>query len=580
MIEGSDALDATSCDTLQADLAASTRDTSLTLVRNPDYDPATDTTEARENLPDRFEFRINTNVDDIYDKIDGGRDRGRDRQRAAEGAPRVHAGRGAPAVPARQRRRPHLVPHDEPDAAAVRRHPRAQGRELRHGQGGPAHAPGAARCSARSRRTSSPTRCSTTRSPTTRPYRATGDAGDVAAAKDEMKQSKYDTDKDGICDAPECKDVLTVHGDRPAAPGRWCRSIEASLEKIGITLETRARSRTRTRRSRRRRQNVPISGAARLGQGLRRTRRRSIGPLFDGRSIIADGQHQLLARRRHAASRRKEIRRRGQLPRASRASTPTSTRARRSLGAASASPATGDLDKKLMDGGRAVGSVPLDATATTIIGPERDEVGVRPVRRDDRLRPRGGRRVSAVGATSSRRAAPARGAPDRLPASDSEMLMALHRPTARSGRSSWSSSSRWSRSSSSTCCPAGDPALRFAGQVADARRRSPGDPGAARPRQAVVRRSTAIFVKNFVTGDEYGWPGLGFSYDTPRPGQGRDHRARAADALADRRRRDHLARSWAWPSASSPPSSAARSSTGRRWASRSSASPRPSSGSA
>ena len=44
----------------------------MVLVRNPSYDPATDDTEARESLPDRFEFRINTNNDDIYDKIKAG----------------------------------------------------------------------------------------------------------------------------------------------------------------------------------------------------------------------------------------------------------------------------------------------------------------------------------------------------------------------------------------------------------------------------------------------------------------------------------------------------------------------------
>ncbi len=55
MIEGSDSSDATSCDTLKP-LSGFDPDTVLTLVRNPDYDPATDTPEARENLPDSFEF--------------------------------------------------------------------------------------------------------------------------------------------------------------------------------------------------------------------------------------------------------------------------------------------------------------------------------------------------------------------------------------------------------------------------------------------------------------------------------------------------------------------------------------------
>ena len=42
-------------------------------------------------------------------------------------------------------------------------------------------------------------------------------AGDVDAAMEEMKQSKYDTDEDGLCDAPECKGVLHIIRQRPPA---------------------------------------------------------------------------------------------------------------------------------------------------------------------------------------------------------------------------------------------------------------------------------------------------------------------------------------------------------------------------
>ena len=47
------------------------------------------------------------------------------------------------------------------------------------------------------------------------PYATENDAGDVEKAKEEMKQSKYDTDQDGLCDAPECKDVLFVNRNTP-----------------------------------------------------------------------------------------------------------------------------------------------------------------------------------------------------------------------------------------------------------------------------------------------------------------------------------------------------------------------------
>jgi peptide/nickel transport system permease protein len=60
--------------------------------------------------------------------------------------------------------------------------------------------------------------------------------------------------------------------------------------------------------------------------------------------------------------------------------------------------------------------------------------------------------------------------------------------------------------------PSGDPALRFAGRVP------------TEENIAIVREQLGldkpwyhqywIFLSNLVTGDEYGWPGLGFSYDT------------------------------------------------------------------
>jgi peptide/nickel transport system substrate-binding protein len=42
----------------------------LTLVRNPNYDPSTD--QYRKNYPDRFSFVINSNADDIYNKVQAG----------------------------------------------------------------------------------------------------------------------------------------------------------------------------------------------------------------------------------------------------------------------------------------------------------------------------------------------------------------------------------------------------------------------------------------------------------------------------------------------------------------------------
>ena len=58
----------------------------------------------------------------------------------------------------------------------------------------------------------------------------------LQAAKDEMAQSKYDTDGDGICDAPECKGVLSV-----GVVGRTAEASDAliaqNLAAIGVELD-------------------------------------------------------------------------------------------------------------------------------------------------------------------------------------------------------------------------------------------------------------------------------------------------------------------------------------------------------
>lgn len=71
------------------------------------------------------------------------------------------------------------------------------------------------------------------------PYRSARYAGDVRRAREEMRRSGYDTDGDGLCDVPACDGV--VHVGRSSAP--WSEMsgiIESSLRKIGIELDTRA----------------------------------------------------------------------------------------------------------------------------------------------------------------------------------------------------------------------------------------------------------------------------------------------------------------------------------------------------
>ena len=69
MIDGSDKLDISSCKT-QKPISGFNPNTGLNLVRNPNYDPATDDTEIRQSNPDRFEISVNTNLDNIFAKIE------------------------------------------------------------------------------------------------------------------------------------------------------------------------------------------------------------------------------------------------------------------------------------------------------------------------------------------------------------------------------------------------------------------------------------------------------------------------------------------------------------------------------
>ena len=71
MLEGADSLDITSCKTMKP-LPGFNPNQRLIMVRNPSYDEATDTPEARENFVDRWELTLNTNAQDIFDRVKSG----------------------------------------------------------------------------------------------------------------------------------------------------------------------------------------------------------------------------------------------------------------------------------------------------------------------------------------------------------------------------------------------------------------------------------------------------------------------------------------------------------------------------
>jgi peptide/nickel transport system substrate-binding protein len=75
------------------------------------------------------------------------------------------------------------------------------------------------------------------------PYSTPNAAGDIQKAMDEMKQSKYDTNQDGVCDAPECANILAVT-DREDPYPKQAALIAPTMEKIGLTFDVKELERT------------------------------------------------------------------------------------------------------------------------------------------------------------------------------------------------------------------------------------------------------------------------------------------------------------------------------------------------
>ena len=68
------------------------------------------------------------------------------------------------------------------------------------------------------------------------PFPSPGGAGDLDAAKREMSMSVYDSDRDGVCDAAACRDVLTLVNPRPGTQA-VAAAVAEDLEAIGIRLK-------------------------------------------------------------------------------------------------------------------------------------------------------------------------------------------------------------------------------------------------------------------------------------------------------------------------------------------------------
>jgi peptide/nickel transport system substrate-binding protein len=238
MIKGEDALDTSSCSSLKP-ISGYDPTKFMVLVRNPAYDPSTDNPADRENNVDGVIITIDTNTTDIYDKIQSG-------ELDGNGYP---AG-DPPATILNQ----YLTNPDLKDRLDVNSGDRTwyitmnlltppfddihvrkavnyviNKAALQKAWGGPSH--GQIGTSIEP-----PTVLPTTAD--FNPYPTPNNQGDLTAAMNEMKQSKYDSNHDGKCDASVCNNVLMVSRNI----SQWLDmdpTIQQDLAEIGINLKIR-----------------------------------------------------------------------------------------------------------------------------------------------------------------------------------------------------------------------------------------------------------------------------------------------------------------------------------------------------
>ena len=207
-------------------------DSFMYLERNPNYDQATD--ELRENNPDGYAFTINTNLDDIFNRVQQGD---------------IDLTHGAPPAAILQQylTNPDLQDnyHSDPgdrtwyitmnllappfDDVHVRR-----AVNLITNKDAILQATGG----------STTGEVATTIEPPAVLDQSAGydpypsGPGDPDAAKEEMSQSRYDSDGDGMCDDPVCNNVLMVN--RNVEPWtEYTPIMQESLGELGITLKVR-----------------------------------------------------------------------------------------------------------------------------------------------------------------------------------------------------------------------------------------------------------------------------------------------------------------------------------------------------
>jgi peptide/nickel transport system substrate-binding protein len=236
MLQGSDKLDITSCGAMKP-ISGYDPTKQMVMVRNPNYDQASD--DLRGNFVDGIDIQVNTNVDDIFNKV-------------LQGSLDGSLVDQPPATIVRQyltdetkKQYLHTNPGDRTwfismnllappfDDIHVRK-----AANLVMNKSGILRAWGGTTFGQIATHAIPPALLNNTLGQDFNPYASPDFGGDEAKAKEEMKQSKYDSNKDGVCDASACKDVLMINRNRPP----WSNAepvVVESFGKIGIQVKPR-----------------------------------------------------------------------------------------------------------------------------------------------------------------------------------------------------------------------------------------------------------------------------------------------------------------------------------------------------
>jgi peptide/nickel transport system substrate-binding protein len=241
MVQGSDQLDISSCESMKP-ISGFDPSRKLYLVRNPNHDQAADT--LRQNYVDGIKVDINTNLGDIFDRVD-------------RGALDASLGQEQPPKPVLQRylTDPSKKPYLHADLADSTLYlsmnatvPPFDDVHIRKAvnwvldRQAILQAQGGAQTGQLATHIIPPTVLSGRLGADYNPYASQGNRGDQARAAEEVKQSRYDRDKDGRCDAAACRDLVfltpnetpfTGGADRRAGPGQARHRREAAGARHG-----------------------------------------------------------------------------------------------------------------------------------------------------------------------------------------------------------------------------------------------------------------------------------------------------------------------------------------------------------